>query len=54
MKISAVGRNLAILHQNTPDGVDPEATTSMGSAQGIENGFALPSATYGFDLKITF
>lgn len=54
MKISAVGRNLAILHQNTPEGVDPEATTSMGSAQGIENGFSLPSATYGFDLKITF
>lgn len=54
MKISAVGRNLAILHQNTPDGVDPEATTSMGSAQGIENGFSLPTATYGFELKITF
>lgn len=54
MKLSAVGRNLAILHQNTPDGVDPEATISVGSAQGIENGFALPSATYGFDLKITF
>lgn len=54
MKISAVGRNLAILHQNTPDGVDPEATSSMGSAQGIENGFSLPTATYGFELKVTF
>ncbi|SDH47514.1 SusC/RagA family TonB-linked outer membrane protein [Bacteroides ovatus] len=54
MKISAVGRNLAILHQNTPDGIDPEATMSIGSAQGLENGFNLPSATYGFDLKLTF
>lgn len=54
MKVSFVGRNLAILYQKTPKGLDPEATSSMGNGQGIENGFSLPSATYGFDVRITF
>jgi TonB-linked SusC/RagA family outer membrane protein len=54
VKLSAVGRNLAILYQKTPKGLDPEATTSMGNGQGVENGFNLPSMTYGFDLKVTF
>jgi TonB-linked SusC/RagA family outer membrane protein len=54
LKISAVGRNLAILYQKTPQGLDPEATTSMGNGQGVENGFNLPSATYGFNIKATF
>ena len=54
MRISAVGRNVAILHQNTPKGIDPEATSSMGIQQGLERGFNLPTATYGFDFKITF
>lgn len=54
MRISAVGRNVAILHQNTPKGIDPEATSSMGIQQGLERGFNLPSSTYGFDFKITF
>ena len=53
-RISAVGRNVAILFQNTPKGVDPEATSSVGNAQGLEKGFALPSATWGFDLKVSF
>lgn len=54
MKISAVGRNVAILRQNTPKGIDPEATSSLGIQQGLERGFNLPSSTYGFDFKITF
>lgn len=54
LKISAVGRNLAILYQNTPKGIDPEATSTTGNAQGVENGFSLPTATYGFDIKLTF
>ena len=54
MRISAVGRNVAILHQNTPKGIDPEATSSMGIQQGLERGFNLPTAAYGFDFKITF
>jgi TonB-linked SusC/RagA family outer membrane protein len=53
-KISAVGRNIAILYRNTPKGIDPEATSTTGNGQGMEFGFALPSATYGFDLKISF
>jgi hypothetical protein len=54
MKVSAVGRNVAILHQNTPKGIDPEATSSLGIQQGLERGFNLPTATYGFDVKVTF
>jgi TonB-linked SusC/RagA family outer membrane protein len=53
-KISFVGRNLAILHRNTPKGIDPEASSSLGIVQGFEKGFSLPSSTYGFDIKITF
>ncbi|GHU73054.1 SusC/RagA family TonB-linked outer membrane protein [Bacteroidia bacterium] len=53
-RISAVGRNIAILFQNTPKGIDPEATSSVGNAQGLEKGFALPGATWGFDLKVSF
>ena len=54
-RVSAVGRNLAILYQNTPKGIDPEATSSVGNnAQGMDKGFALPSATWGFDLKVSF
>lgn len=54
MKVSAVGRNVAILHQKTPKGIDPEATSSMGIQQGLERGFNLPTSSYGFDFKITF
>ncbi|WP_195655612.1 SusC/RagA family TonB-linked outer membrane protein [Bacteroides sp. 1001136B_160425_E2] len=53
-RLSAVGRNLAILYQKTPKGIDPEATTTLGSGLGLENGFSLPSSSYGFNLKITF
>ena len=53
-RVSAVGRNVAILFQNTPKGIDPEATSSVGNAQGLEKGFALPNATWGFDIKVSF
>jgi hypothetical protein len=53
LRISIVGRNLAILYKNTPQGIDPEATSSMGNDQGFERSFALPSATYGFDFKLS-
>lgn len=53
-RISFVGRNVAILFQNTPKGLDPQATSSTGNAQGFERGFNLPMATYGFDIKVTF
>ena len=54
MRVSAVGRNVAILHQKTPKGIDPEATSSMGIQQGLERGFNLPTSSHGFDFKITF
>lgn len=53
-KISAVGRNVAILFQNTPKGMDPQATSTTGNAQGFERGFSLPQASWGFDLKVSF
>ena len=53
-KLSLVGRNIAILYQNTPKGVDPQATRTTGNAQGFEEGFALPQAYWGLDLKVSF
>jgi hypothetical protein len=53
-RISAVGRNLYTLFQNTPKGLDPEATTNTGNGQGIEQGFSLPQANFGFDIKVSF
>ena len=38
-RVAAVGRNIATLFAN---------------AQGFERGFNLPSATYGFDIKVSF
>ena len=46
-----VGCNLAILHQNTPKGIDPEASSSSGNAQGIEYGGMPPVSSVGFDIK---
>ena len=54
MKFSLVGRNLAILYQNTPKGIDPEAAVSSGNAQGIEYGGMPPTTTFGFDVKLSF
>lgn len=54
VKLSVVGRNVAILHQNTPKGLDPQATTTTGNNQGLERGFNLPMATWGFDIKVSF
>lgn len=54
VKVSLVGRNLAILYQNTPKGIDPEAAVSSGNAQGVEYGGMPPVTTFGFDVKISF
>lgn len=53
-RVALVGRNLAILYQNTPKGLDPQATSTTGNAQGFERGFNLPMSTWGFDLKLSF
>lgn len=54
VKLSVIGRNLAILYQKTPRGIDPEAAVSSGNAQGIEYGGMPPVGTLGIDLKLTF
>jgi TonB-linked SusC/RagA family outer membrane protein len=53
-RISLVGRNLWILHQNTPKGLDPEAALYAGNGQGLEHGSIPPTTTLGFDIKISF
>jgi TonB-linked SusC/RagA family outer membrane protein len=53
-RISLAGRNLAILHRNTPLGIDPEAASTSGNGQGIENGALPPNAIYGFNVRLTF
>ncbi|MGE5457056.1 MAG: SusC/RagA family TonB-linked outer membrane protein, partial [Methanococcaceae archaeon] len=54
LHLAIVGRNLWTVYQNTPFGIDPQATASSGNDQGIESAFALPAAYYGFDFKISF
>lgn len=52
-RLSLVGRNLAILHKNTPN-IDPESAYSSGNGQGLDY-FAFPATrSYGFDLKLQF
>lgn len=52
LRFSLVGRNLFILHSNTP-GFDPEATFTSGNDQGIE-AFAFPALrSFGANLNIT-
>ncbi|MBC6112485.1 SusC/RagA family TonB-linked outer membrane protein [Pedobacter fastidiosus] len=53
-RVSASGRNLAILYKKTPKGIDPEATSTSGNGQGIENGALPPNAIYGFNIRLTF
>ena len=53
-RVSLAGRNLAILHRKTPYGIDPEASSTSGNGQGIENGSLPPNAIYGFNIRLTF
>jgi hypothetical protein len=53
-RISAVGRNLWIIYQKTPRGIDPEAALNAGNGQGMESGSLPPTTTFGFDIKISF
>ncbi|MDP4239692.1 MAG: TonB-dependent receptor, partial [Bacteroidota bacterium] len=53
-RISLVGRNLWILYQKTPKGIDPEAAINAGNGQGMESGSLPPSTTLGMDVKIEF
>lgn len=54
-RLSVVGRNLAILHRNTPKGYDPEsAGNSSGNIQGREYGQLPGARSIGFNLSLTF
>ncbi len=52
-RLSLMGRNLAILYRRTPKGIDPEASSTSGNGQGIENGSLPPNAIYGFNIRLT-
>ncbi|MBK8194263.1 MAG: SusC/RagA family TonB-linked outer membrane protein [Lewinellaceae bacterium] len=53
VKVSVVGRNLAILHKNIPN-VDPDSAISSGNIQGLEGG-ALPSTrSIGVNVSLRF
>ena len=54
MKFSVVGRNLFFFHQNTPKGIDPEASSTSGNGQGIEYASFLPTRTISFNLNLKF
>ncbi len=54
-RISLVGRNLAILKRNTPDGYDPEsAGNTSGNLQGREYGQLPGARSVGFNLSLEF
>ncbi|MBB5440473.1 TonB-linked SusC/RagA family outer membrane protein [Pedobacter sp. AK017] len=53
-RFSLSGRNLAILYRRTPRGLDPEAMSTSGNGQGIENGALPPNAIYGLNIRLTF
>lgn len=53
-RISLVGRNLWLIYQKTPKGIDPEAAINAGNGQGMESGSLPPSTTFGVDIKIAF
>ncbi|MGB8490913.1 MAG: SusC/RagA family TonB-linked outer membrane protein [Bacteroidales bacterium] len=51
--VALVGRNMWIIKKNTYH-FDPEAATSAGNQQGIEDGAYPTARTYGIDLRIAF
>jgi TonB-linked SusC/RagA family outer membrane protein len=53
-RVSVVGRNLWVLYQKTPKGLDPEAALNAGNGQGLESGSLPPNTTFGVDIKIAF
>lgn len=53
-RVTATGRNLAILHKNAPH-IDPETVLSTNSSfVGMESNQIPPARTYGFSTTITF
>jgi TonB-linked SusC/RagA family outer membrane protein len=53
-RLSLSARNFWTIYKNCPDGIDPQASVTSGNGQGIEYGSMPPSATYGFNVILTF
>ncbi len=53
VRLSIVGRNIAILHKNVPN-IDPEAGVSSGNIQGFEGGQLPTERSVGFNLSLKF
>jgi hypothetical protein len=51
--LSLVGRNLWIIHKNTPH-FDPEFSFTSGNQQGIENSSYPTVRTFGVNVKLDF
>ncbi|WP_209331926.1 SusC/RagA family TonB-linked outer membrane protein [Lunatimonas salinarum] len=53
VRLSVVGRNLAMLHRNHPH-MDPEVDMKGGNAQGFASGEQPSTRNIGFNLNVTF
>jgi TonB-linked SusC/RagA family outer membrane protein len=53
VKLSVVGRNLAILHKNIPH-IDPDTAISAGNIQGLEGGALPTTRSIGVNLSLRF
>jgi hypothetical protein len=53
IRVSALGRNLWIIHKNAPH-IDPETTLNTGNVSGIESNQIPPARTFGFKTTVTF
>ncbi|MCB9285368.1 MAG: TonB-dependent receptor [Lewinellaceae bacterium] len=53
LRLSVVGRNLAILHKNIPN-VDPDGAISAGNIQGLEGGQGFSTRSIGINLSLKF
>ncbi|NQX81778.1 MAG: SusC/RagA family TonB-linked outer membrane protein [Flavobacteriaceae bacterium] len=53
LSITATGKNLWIIHKNTPYS-DPEAGLSSGNIQGYQSGVSPAVKEFGFNLKLQF
>jgi TonB-linked SusC/RagA family outer membrane protein len=54
LNLSVIGRNLWIIHKNTPD-LDPETSSSAGNTSVGSESNAIPSTrSYGFNIRLDF
>ena len=53
MSVSLVGRNLAILHKETPN-IDPESNYNNTIGQGLELAGVPPYRSFGLNLNVKF